>query len=109
MGKFVRDVVVTGEVSGQPFTATLEYMRRAVAMKFSALVGSEGGAATMNPANLAELEALARPCFKSLTGLAAEDGSAVTIEEFCTSFYFTESFVGVLSEWLTKSLPDPKA
>jgi len=103
MSKFVRDIVIKSEMEGQAFNATLSCMSRSTAMKLSTVLSESGTA--FNAENISVMEKEVAPYFKSLEGVLAEDGTPVTVEEFCSSFYFTVKFTEVLSEWLTRSMP----
>ena len=100
MSQYVRSIVVKRDYQGDKVTLTLKPVGFMDAVKFK----------NIDTDNLKEDEVpsilnMIRPYITCFSGLKADDGSDVSLDEFFSAFCFSALLFDMLTEWISKSTP----
>lgn len=100
MSQYVRNIIVKREFQDDKVTVTFRPVEFVDALKFKNIAADELSEDDV-PGIFNKLKAYVI----SLSGLRADDGSDVTVDEFFSLLYFNELLLDVLTEWVSRGSP----
>jgi hypothetical protein len=100
VSQYVRSIVVKRQFQGDSITVTFRPVKFVDALKFKNIDTN-----SMKDEDVSAIFEKFKGYVEHLTGLRADDGSEVTVDEFFSQHYFFELLLDVLTEWISRGTP----
>lgn len=100
MSQYVRSIVVKRQFQGDNVTVSFKPVKFVDALKFKNIDTS-----TLKEDEVPAIFDRLKAYVEHLSGLHADDGSDVTVDELFSQHYFFDLLLDVLTEWISRGTP----